>query len=87
MTDGYPAVINDEALLDRVETHLNRKFYRMPEPTMIAEDFSYYQKEVPGIMFFLGIGDQTALHSEKFTFDENILLKGAEFFAEIVKTW
>ena len=86
-TEGYPAVVNDEALLKRVEEHTGRQFYRLPEPTMIAEDFSWYQKEVPGIMFFLGIGGEISLHSEKFVFDEKILTQGADFFRSIVETW
>ena len=77
-SEGYPAVTNDPALVEKVRNFI--PFRDLEEPTMISEDFSWYQKQVPGVFFFLGLGDTPALHSENFDFDENVLLKGAEFF-------
>jgi hippurate hydrolase len=52
---------------------------------MTAEDFSWYQKHVPGMFFFLGLGDTPALHADTFDFDESILTKGADFFEALAE--
>lgn len=78
LNDGYPAVINPPALYDRVKDITD--FTDLPAPYMTAEDFSWYQKRLPGMFFVLGVGDTPPLHAENFNFDENILLKGADFF-------
>ena len=78
MSEGYPAVMNPPELYRRVKAVAD--FGELAEPSMTSEDFSWYQKQVPGIFFFLGLGDTPALHSNNFCFDENILIKGANFF-------
>ena len=54
---------------------------------MISEDFSYYQRQVPGVFFFLGLGDTPALHNDCFDFDEEILVKGADFFWKLAERY
>ena len=81
MNDGYPAVMNPEDLYKTVRRAVG--FFELPEPSMIAEDFSWYQKKLPGLFFFLGTGDSPALHADDFDFDESILIKGADFFEEL----
>lgn len=83
MNDGYPAVMNPGKLYDRVRQVVD--FGELSEPSMITEDFSWYQKSLPGIFFFLGTGDTPALHADHFDFDETILLKGADFFEELAE--
>ena len=79
---GYPAVMNDENLVNQLTQNIpNIKLLENPE--MIAEDFAYYQKEVPGVFFFLGTQTPYALHNAKFDFDEEILLKGIELYKQI----
>jgi metal-dependent amidase/aminoacylase/carboxypeptidase family protein len=56
---------------------------------MIAEDFSFYQKKVPGVYFFLGSknpeeGFTAPLHSNRFDFDENILLTGVQIYKKLL---
>ena len=82
---GYPAVINDPALYDRVMAIA--PFADLAEPTMTAEDFSFYQKRGDAMFFFLGLGDVPALHSDNFCFDETILLKGADFFEKLAENY
>ena len=83
MNDGYPAVMNPPALYDKVRQVLD--FTELELPSMITEDFSWYQKTLPGVFFFLGIGDTPALHADDFNYDEEILLKGADFFEELAE--
>lgn len=81
MSDGYPAVMNPESLYDRVAQTV--EFAELEEPCMTAEDFSWYQRYIPGMFFFLGLGDTPALHADTFDFDESILVKGADFFEKL----
>jgi hippurate hydrolase len=83
MNDGYPAVMNPGPLYDKVKKCM--RFHEMEEPSMIAEDFAWYQKYVPGVFFFLGAGDVPALHADDFNFDESILVKGADFFEALAE--
>lgn len=85
LSDGYPAVINQECLYDRVKTMVS--FRELAEPSMTAEDFSWYQKTLPGMFFFLGLGDTPALHADTFDFDETLLTKGADLFETIAEEW
>ena len=83
MNDGYPAVMNPPALYDRVRKLVD--FRELSAPSMITEDFSWYQKTLPGVFFFLGVGDTPALHADDFDFREEILVKGADFFEELAE--
>ena len=84
LSDGYPAVMNPSELYARVKSAL--PFRELESPSMTAEDFSWYQKTLPGLFFFLGLGDVPALHTDTFDFDETILLKGADFFEKLAET-
>ena len=83
MNDGYPAVMNPDGLYDRVRSAV--AFGELPEPSMTAEDFSWYQKYLPGMFFFLGIGSTPPLHADNFNFDETALLKGADLYMNIAE--
>ena len=82
-TEGYPAVMNDPSVLRALRAHL--PVADIPEPSMTGEDFGWYQQFVPGVFFFLGLGDVPALHTDHFDFHESILLKGADFFEELAE--
>ena len=81
--NGYPAVMNPPELCRRVEKVA--AFQHLEAPFMPSEDFSCYQQYVPGMFFFLGIGDTPALHANNFNFDEEILVKGADFFEKLAE--
>lgn len=60
-----------------------------PPPQMGAEDFSYYQREMPGVFFFLGVRNQakkiTAMvHTEYFDLDEDTLQLGVRAMSTTV---
>ena len=85
MNDGYPAVMNPPALYDKVRSVVD--FQELEVPSMITEDFSWYQKTLPGIFFFLGLGDTPALHADDFNYDEQLLVKGADFFEALAEKY
>lgn len=60
-----------------------------PPPQMGAEDFSYYQKQMPGVFFFLGVRNEakkiTAMvHTEYFDIDEDVLPLGVRAMSTAV---
>lgn len=85
--DMYPAVCNDHGLTEAAFNLLNEHLEVTPiEAQMLAEDFSYYQREVPGLFLFLGTqntekGFIHPLHHACFNFDERVLVTGLEVFA------
>ena len=81
--DGYPAVWNPEDLYERLSGKL--PILQLDAPFMTAEDFSWYQRRLPGLFFFLGLGDVPALHADTFDFDEHLLTKGADFFEALAE--
>lgn len=85
MSDGYPAVMNPSDLYDRVAR--TARFEALDAPSMTAEDFSWYQRYLPGMFFFLGLGETPALHADTFDFDESILLKGADFLEKLAENF
>ena len=85
MSGGYPAILNPADLCRRVKRAAD--YAELAEPSMTSEDFSWYQKRVPGMFFFLGLGDVPALHTDNFNFDETILVKGADFFEKLAENF
>lgn len=77
-SEGYPAVVNDSKLYERARAALaDMKFEVLPEPSLLAEDFAFYLKRVPGIMLRVGLGrPNTELHAANFNFDERALVTG-----------
>jgi amidohydrolase len=84
---GYPATINDPALTERMAPTLRRVAgadnVRLSALTGTAEDFSFFQHQVPGMFFFLGVtpkgvDPKTAPqnHSPLFFADESALPVG-----------
>ncbi|MGI6153436.1 MAG: M20 metallopeptidase family protein [Christensenellaceae bacterium] len=78
----YPPVVNDRAMAEALIPKFSDS-YTAAVPVMLSEDFSYYQKEVPGVLMFLGTLDDMhtePLHSSSFGFDEKVLLHGVEYY-------
>lgn len=85
-TEGYPPVINDPSLFLKAKEALNDfKFHTFEKPFMQAEDFSFYQQEVPGLFLFLGTGTNIPLHSNDFDFDEDVLNTGLEAYLKLLE--
>jgi amidohydrolase len=84
---GYPVTRNDPALTERMVPTLKRVAgeaqVKVGALTGTAEDFSYFQQDVPGLFFFLGVtppsqdASKAALnHSPLFFADETALPVG-----------
>jgi len=90
VVDMYPPVVNDEKLYQKTIALLGQEEYESAKPMMIAEDFSYYQRKVPGLFLYLGSYNEEknyvyGLHDGRFNFDEKILLHGVELYMRLIE--
>ncbi len=86
---SYPVTVNDEGAagyaLGVAEDLFGAQSVReLPNPSMTAEDFSFYLEKVPGAFIWLGVGeDVSGLHTPQFAFDEEILPRGSALLAAL----
>jgi hippurate hydrolase len=98
----YPATVNHEAetafvrrvLQDLVGEHNVKPF----QPTMGAEDFSYFLLEKPGCYFVIGNGDGVhraaghgagpcMLHNPSYDFNDALIPLGATMWVKLAEAW
>ena len=91
---NYPVTVNDPALTEAMVPTLQRvagpdKLLLVPKVTG-AEDFSFFQKIIPGLFFFVGVTEPHidpakaySNHSPKFFADERGLLIGVRSLAHL----
>lgn len=87
LKNEYLPVINDEKLYEKFKILQNEDFVELTEALMLSEDFSYYQKEVSGVFFFLGTKSDeygSGLHTGTFDFDEAVLEKAVNMYYKII---
>lgn len=82
-SEGYPPVVNDGTLFGEAAQALP-ELERVPEPLLIAEDFAFYQRYLPGVFFLLGTGTGIPLHADTFNFDERVLLGGVRAYQQLL---
>jgi metal-dependent amidase/aminoacylase/carboxypeptidase family protein len=86
-SDPYPAVVNPHGIFTEAKRSLTKAgfdFIDTDEPLMLAEDFSWYQRSLPGLFFHLGTGMQTPLHNPQYQIDEDVLLTGVRAYATLL---
>ncbi|MBU5354785.1 amidohydrolase [Paenibacillus barcinonensis] len=84
---GPPAVVNDELLAEdavQAAQQLGLNTVR-PLPSPAGEDFSFYQKEVPGLFLFLGTSGPHEWHHPGFDVNEQALPLGAQLLAALAE--
>jgi amidohydrolase len=90
---GYPVTYNDPALTEAMAPSLRRvagdRAVRIDALTA-AEDFSYFQREVPGLYFFLGaapsgipLEDVAPHHTPEFRIEESAMETGVRALATL----
>jgi amidohydrolase len=91
---GYPVTCNDPNLIARMAPVLaataGQGHAILIPPCTGAEDFSYFEQQVPGLYFFLGVtpADRDCrkapkLHSPQFYVDESAILLGIRTLARL----
>ena len=86
----YPACINDaNAAMAVRETALamgqSPLSIDLAGPYMFAEDFAFMLEEVPGAYFGLGNGPSRNLHESSYDFNDELLVLGTQFWANLVE--
>ncbi|KAG9457228.1 hypothetical protein H6P81_001736 [Aristolochia fimbriata] len=92
----YPPTVNDERMSEhvkRVATQmLGAESFRVVQPVMGSEDFSFYSERLPGVFFYIGIRNETlgsthCAHSPHFVIDEGALPTGAAVHAAVAERY
>ena len=95
---NYPVTVNDPALTEAMVPTLARvagedRLKVVPKVTG-AEDFSFFQRIIPGLFFFVGVTppevdpkDAYSNHSPRFFADERALLTGVRSLAHLACDW
>jgi amidohydrolase len=88
-----PVTYNEPRLVDETLPTIRRLVgdanVIAPKPFMPAEDFSYYQKVVPGFFYFLGVGNKAkgitaGWHTAEFDVDEESLVVGVKVMTNVL---
>ncbi len=88
-----PVTYNDPALVEATLPMMRRiageKNVISPRPQMGAEDFSLYQKAIPGFFYFLGVGNKAKgitamIHTPEFDIDEESLVVGVKVMSNVL---
>jgi metal-dependent amidase/aminoacylase/carboxypeptidase family protein len=91
--DSNPVTYNDPQLVDQTLPTIRRIVgdtnVLALKPFMPAEDFSYYQKVIPGFFYFLGVGNKSkglmpAWHTAEFDVDEESLIVGVKVMSNVL---
>jgi len=91
--DGNPITYNDPGLVEETLPAIRRAAgaanLAARRPVMGAEDFSYYQKVIPGFFYWLGVsnparGITAMIHTAEFDVDEECLVVGVRVMATVL---
>ncbi|MDZ4702014.1 MAG: amidohydrolase [Rhodothermales bacterium] len=91
--EGVPPVINDGRLIDHIERSIARTagaqtIFHIPRPSMGAEDFAHYQRQLPGAMVRLGSSSSAAtsypLHDSHFDIDESVMPFAIDVLSQVL---
>jgi amidohydrolase len=99
---NYPPTINhpDETAFvqDLLGTVVGAQNVKEFEPTMGAEDFSYFLREKPGCYFLIGNGDGShrsaghgggpcMLHNASYDFNDELIAVGGSMWVRLAESW
>jgi amidohydrolase len=93
MGNGNPVTYNEPALVEETLPTVRRVVGANNalaiKPFMPAEDFSLYQKVVPGFFFFLGVGNRergitAGWHTPNYDVDEESLVVGVKVMSNVL---
>jgi amidohydrolase len=91
--DGNAVTYNDPKLVEETLPTMKRIVGEAnlitPKPQMGAEDFSEYQKVIPGFFYFLGVGNKAKgitafIHTPEFDVDEDALVFGVKVMSNVL---
>jgi amidohydrolase len=90
---SIPPTVNDTALVEKtlpaMRSAIGAENVIQFPPVMGAEDFAFFQKQIPGFMYWLGVGNpdkgiKAMLHTPDYDVDESSLLTGVKVMSNIL---
>jgi amidohydrolase len=93
LQESIPVTSNEPALVEETLPTIRRVVGQENalaiRPFMPAEDFSYFQKAVPGFYYFLGVGNRAkgitaGWHTPEFDVDEESLVVGVKVMSNVL---
>jgi amidohydrolase len=93
VTDSNPVTYNEPSLVEETLPTIRRVAGGgntvALKPFMPSEDFSYYQKVVPGFYYYLGVGNKArgitaGWHTPDFDIDEDSLVVGVKVMSNVL---
>jgi len=99
---NYPPTVNHERetqfTRELLSTLVGAENVQQFEPTMGAEDFSYFLREKPGCYFVIGNGDGThrssghgagpcMLHNPSYDFNDRLIPLGGSMWVHLAEQW
>ncbi len=83
-----PTIINNDEMYRDIIAFSNQSGYKnrikAAEPSMGADDFSFYQKMIPGLYIHIGSKGKGVPHSPDFELDDKLLKPAIEFLIEFI---
>lgn len=91
---SYPPLVNNAFMVDLAvqaarQVWGEQQVQPQAQATLAAEDFAFFSERVPSVFAFLGSArdqGESPLHSAHYDFNDAILLNGAAWYAEFVRT-
>lgn len=90
--NSTPAIVNDSKMFDQFINFTKSNGYSknviiLENPSVGADDFSYYLKNIPGLYFRVGAEGSGSSHSSEFILNENLLKPATEFIINYVLSY
>ena len=91
--EGAAVTVNEPKLVEETLPAMRRVVGEAnliaPRPQMGAEDFSYFQRVIPGFFYFLGVRNEAKnitamIHTPEFDIDEESLVIGVKVMASVL---
>ena len=74
-----------DAIRWRFEIEVEGRHVGLVSSYYLGEDFSYYTRVAPAVLFQIGLGTGIPLHSSNFDFDEKALMTGLELYMKLAE--
>lgn len=87
--EPFPVTENDSDSADTIRKSAEINGFEIHDkefPFSWSEDFGHFTKQIPGVMFGLGIGkDHAPLHAEDYDFEDEVIPTGVRMFVRIIE--
>lgn len=87
----FPATVNHPEAVQWIKEACDRiqqPVTTLQDPFRASEDFGYFLQRVPGVMMFIGDGENyPKLHTEEFDFPDDLIQTGVSVWMSLIELW